>query len=103
MKSHFKNILLLGGIYAAGSITLAYFSSFVAEAAGLLWLAVCAATLVKLVWTTRAVGEVCETPAQTGVFSDGNRMAPVCGYVVFFCFVCRRYCDNGRIGQTGID
>jgi hypothetical protein len=36
MKSHFKNILLLGGIYAAGSITLAYFSSFVAEAAGLL-------------------------------------------------------------------
>ena len=52
---------------------------------------------------TRAVGEVCETPAQTGVFSDGNRMAPVCGYVVFFCFVCRRYCDNGRIGQTGVD
>ena len=36
MKSHFKNILLLGSIYAAGSITLAYFSSFVAETAGLL-------------------------------------------------------------------
>ena len=53
MKSHFKNILLLGGIYAAGSITLAYFSSFVAEAAGLLWLAVCAAALVKLVWTKK--------------------------------------------------
>lgn len=32
---------------------MAYFSSFVAEAAGLLWLAVCAAALVKLVWTKK--------------------------------------------------
>lgn len=48
MKPHIKDILLLGGIYAAGSITLAYFSSFITEAAGLLWLAVCAAALVNL-------------------------------------------------------
>lgn len=53
MKPHIKDILLLGGIYAAGSITLAYFSSFITEAAGLLWLAVCAAALVKLVWTKK--------------------------------------------------
>lgn len=53
MKPHIKDILLLGGIYAAGSITLAYFSFFITEAAGLLWLAVCAAALVKLVWTKK--------------------------------------------------
>ena len=51
---------------------------------------------------TRAVGEVCETPAQTGVFSDGNRMAPVCGYVVFFCLSVAGTVITGELGRLAL-
>lgn len=51
MKSHIKDIMLLGGIYYAGSVILAFISNFIGDIFGFIWFCMFVISLIKLVWT----------------------------------------------------
>lgn len=51
MKSHIKDIMLLGGIYYAGSVILAFISNFIGDIFGFIWSCMFIISLIKLVWT----------------------------------------------------